>query len=251
MEFCSLGSGSAGNALLARTANTCVMVDCGFGRREIERRMSGRGMSPQDIDAILVTHEHSDHIGGVAALARHYGIAIYATAGTAKSERLQGAQFHTLVPERSQRIGDIDVLPVTVPHDAREPCQFVLTGDARSLGVLTDLGSLSKLVREAYGRCDALVLECNHDEQMLATGSYPWPLKKRVGGDFGHLSNEQAADLLAGVERNALQHLVAAHLSEQNNCPEKVRAAMSAALGHERGFAIAQQRTGFEWLEIL
>ena len=250
MEFCSLGSGSAGNALLVRSRTTCVMIDCGFGRRDLERRMALRGMDPRDLDAILVTHEHSDHAGGVAALARHYGIAVYSSAGTAKAARLHELEHAVLVSERSQRIGDIDVLPVTVPHDAREPCQFVLGHGAHRLGVLTDLGSVSKLVREYYQRCDALVLECNHDEEMLANGPYPYPLKRRVGGEFGHLSNAQAAGLLDSVEKSALQHLVAAHLSEQNNAPGKARAALSQALGSEQGLRLADQASGFDWLGI-
>jgi len=250
VEFCSLGSGSAGNALLVRSRTTCVMVDCGFGRRDLERRLALRGMDPRDLDGILVTHEHSDHVGGVAALARHYGIAVYSTAGTAKAARLQELEPTVLVSERTQCIGDIAVLPVTVPHDAREPCQFVLSHGARRLGVLTDLGSVSNLVREHYRCCDALVLECNHDEEMLAGGPYPYPLKRRVGGDFGHLSNAQAAGLLGSVEKSALQHLVAAHLSEQNNAPGKVQALLGEVLGREEGLRIADQASGFGWLAI-
>jgi len=251
MEFCSLGSGSSGNALLVRSASACLMVDCGFGRREIERRMGRRGMHPRDIDGILVTHEHSDHAGGVASLARHWGIPVFATAGTIRAAGLQDAAPGVLVPERAERIGDFDVLPVTVPHDAREPCQFVLGRGASRLGVLTDLGSVSRLVREHYARCDALVLECNHDTEMLANGSYPWPLKKRVGGDFGHLSNAQAAGLLGQVERSALQHLVAAHLSAHNNSPAKARSALEAVLGGEDDrLLLADQESGFDWLAI-
>lgn len=250
MEFCSLGSGSAGNALLARSASCCVMVDCGFGRRDLERRMSARGMQPSDLAGILVTHEHSDHVGGVAALARHYSIPVFASAGTAKAARLHDLDLTLLVSERSQRIGDLDIVPVTVPHDAREPCQFVISHAGRSLGVLTDLGSVSNLVREHYRGVDALVLEFNHDEQMLAEGPYPWPLKRRVGGEFGHLSNAQAVGLLHSVEKSALQHLVAAHLSEQNNCPVKVRALLGEALGREEGLRIADQASGFDWLAI-
>jgi phosphoribosyl 1,2-cyclic phosphodiesterase len=250
MEFCSLGSGSAGNALLVRTATSCVMVDCGFGRRELERRMSHCGLHPRDLDGILVTHEHSDHAGGVAALARHWGIRVFATAGTIGAARLQAANPFVLVSERPERIGDIEVLPVTVPHDAREPCQFLLGSGAKRLGVLTDLGSVSRLVREHYARCDALVLECNHDSEMLANGPYPYPLKKRVGGDFGHLSNAQAAALVGGVELGALQHLVAAHLSAQNNAPARVRAALGEVLGGDERLVVADQESGFGWLAI-
>ena len=251
MEFCSLGSGSAGNALLVRTRNACLMLDCGFGPRELEKRLATRGMHPCDINAIVVTHEHSDHVGGVAAVARRFGIPVFATAGTAKASRLEQHGFTLLESERPVSVADIEVLPVTVPHDAREPCQFVFGHAGRRLGVLTDLGHVSKLVRDHFSSCDALVLECNHDEQMLEEGPYPYPLKRRVGGNHGHLSNAQAAGLLAGAELGALQHLVAAHLSEQNNHPSKAREALSAVLGHERGLQVADQVSGFGWLGIL
>lgn len=251
MEFCSLGSGSAGNALLVRSRNACLMLDCGFGPRELERRLSVRGMHPRDINAIVVTHEHSDHVGGVAAVVRRFGIPVYTTAGTAKAARLDPQGLTVLESERPVCVGDIEVMPVTVPHDAREPCQMVFSRAGRSLGVLTDLGHVSRLVRERFSACDALVLECNHDEKMLEEGPYPWPLKRRVGGSHGHLSNAQAAELLAGARLGSLQHLVAAHLSEQNNSPLKAREALSAVLGHERGLQVADQASGFGWLGIV
>jgi phosphoribosyl 1,2-cyclic phosphodiesterase len=187
----------------------------------------------------------------VAAVARRFGIPVFATAGTAKAARLDPTVFTVLESERPVSVADIEVMPVTVPHDAREPCQFVFGHKGRRLGVLTDLGHVSKLVREQFSACDALVLECNHDERMLADGPYPYPLKRRVGGNHGHLSNAQAAELLAGVQISALQHLVAAHLSEQNNSPLKAREALSAVLGHERGLQVADQASGFGWLGIL
>jgi phosphoribosyl 1,2-cyclic phosphodiesterase len=251
VQFCSLGSGSAGNALLVRTTNTCVMVDCGFGRREFENRLRSRGMLPADVDAIIVTHEHSDHVGGVLAIARHYRIPVHASSGTIKAAGLEALAPTVLVSEGVQRIGDLDVLPITVPHDAREPCQFVLEHSTRRLGVLTDIGSLSRLVRWHYRRCDALVLECNHDTRMLADGPYPYPLKKRIGGDLGHLSNAQAADLLASIERGALQHLVAAHLSEQNNTPARARESLQPLLTGQEELRVANQESGFDWLTIV
>jgi phosphoribosyl 1,2-cyclic phosphodiesterase len=250
VQFCSLGSGSAGNALLVRSPNTCVMIDCGFGVRELARRIARCGMDVGDIDAILVTHEHSDHAGGVAAAAGRFGIPVYASAGTARAAGFAPGSWAPLVSEQAQVIGDLEVQPVTVPHDAREPCQFAIAHRGLRLGVLTDLGHVSRLVVAHFRRCDALVLECNHDTAMLDNGPYPHPLKRRVGGEHGHLSNAQAAGLLAEVETAALQHLVAAHLSEQNNRPELARAALAGALGHERGLHVADQHSGFGWLTI-
>lgn len=252
IEFCSLGSGSRGNALLVRTANSCVLVDCGFGPREFARRLQRQGMHPGDIDAILVTHEHSDHIQGVAALARRHGITILATAGTARAAGFDGLRVEVLVAERRDTVGDLGVLPITVPHDAREPCQFILNHRGRTLGVLTDLGGLTPLVRASYARCDALLLESNHDSEMLANGSYPRMLKQRVGGSYGHLSNAQASAFLAGVERGALQHVVAAHLSEQNNTRSCVRTTLEEALaGTDACLTLADQESGCQWLSIV
>jgi len=250
VEFCSLGSGSAGNALLARSASTRVVIDCGFSVREFEKRLALRGLAPRDIDAILVTHEHSDHVGGVAALARKHGIPVHASAGTLKAASLQGIDVNVLIPERALGIGDIEVWPVTVPHDAREPCQFVLEHGGKRLGVLTDLGSVSKLVRDYYSACDALVLECNHDASMLANGPYPFSLKQRVGGDFGHLSNAQAAGLLEHVQIDRLRHIVAAHLSAQNNAPAKAREALQQVIGRDERLLVADQEQGFDWLSL-
>lgn len=251
IEFCSLGSGSRGNALLVRTTNTCVLVDCGFGLREFERRLERSGMHPRDIDAILVTHEHSDHIGGVAALARRHDYRVHATSGTARAAGFDGLRVEVLLAERRERIGDIDVLPVTVPHDAREPCQFVLGSGGRTLGVLTDLGCVTQLVRSCYSACDALLLESNHDSEMLANGAYPRALKQRVAGPYGHLSNTQAAQLLSGVERGALQHVVAGHLSEQNNAAEVARVALGTVLsGSDAQLHLADQGFGSGWLRI-
>ena len=184
-------------------------------------------------------------------MARRYGIPVYATAGTAQAARLAACDPRMVMRDQPQCIGAFEVLPVSVPHDAREPCQFVVGHAGRRLGVLTDLGHVSTHVRASFARCDAIVLECNHDAGMLASGPYPYPLRRRIAGEHGHLSNAQAADLVQSMERAALQHLVAAHLSEQNNSPAMARAALGAALGHENGLRVADQSTGFDWLEIL
>lgn len=251
MQFASLGSGSRGNATLVRDGDTLLLVDCGFSLREAERRLQRLNIQPGDISAILVTHEHTDHSSGVSRLSRRHEIPVYLTHGTHNSGRCEDlfetCFFHS---EEEFCIGSIQVQPVAVPHDAREPCQFVLHTDRARLGILTDLGSITPVVLRHYRDCQALLLECNHDTQMLSQGSYPYALKKRVGGDWGHLNNLQAADLLSALDVQSLQHLVVAHISEQNNCRERVLAALEPVYERHHDIIWADQKEGFGWLRI-
>lgn len=252
LRFSSLGSGSRGNATLVEAGRTCVMVDCGFSVTETRRRLACLGKSPEDIDAILVTHEHSDHIGGVAALARRFGIPVWMTAGTSV------VHGDTEVPSldwfcglETFAIGDLEITPFPVPHDAREPCQFVFGDGASRLGVLTDTGSVTAHIRRQLDACQALLLECNHDTDLLAGGPYPPVLKRRVGGHLGHLSNRQAAGLLSELDTGTLRHVVAAHLSDKNNRPELARAALAAALGCASDWiGVADQAAGLGWRQV-
>lgn len=253
MRLASLGSGSKGNATLIQAADTIIMVDCGFTLKETEARLAKLGIDGAALSAILVTHEHGDHIGGVAALARKYQCPVYSSFGTAcaveqKRTSLQQCRWHEVRPGRTFQIGDIDVLPVLVPHDAREPCQYRFEWQGRTIGVLTDLGSITPHVIDAYKESDALVLECNHDVRMLAAGPYPPSLKRRVGGAMGHLSNDQAAALLGQTNTARLQCLWLSHLSEQNNSPEQALSAIESVIteGRER-IQVAQQDQGFDW----
>lgn len=253
MRFASLGSGSRGNATLIQTGGTCVLLDCGFSVREAEVRLARLGLSAGDVSAVLVTHEHSDHIHGVGALARKYRLPVWISAGTRAADRL-GAVMD-VVEFGSHEPFAIDALAVTpfpVPHDAREPCQFVFGDGARRLGVLTDTGSRTAHIEALLSGCDALLLECNHEKRLLDNGVYPPALKARVGGDLGHLSNAQAHALLAALDTTRLKHIVAAHLSEKHNTPDLARAALASALGCEpEWIGVAQQDAGLEWREIL
>jgi phosphoribosyl 1,2-cyclic phosphodiesterase len=250
VKFASLGSGSKGNGTIVATDLSCVLIDCGFSVVETVRRLARLGLEPTDLDAILVTHEHSDHVAGVLRLAKRFAIPVYASHGTIVSAELAAIAPRIVDVHERFTIGDIDVTPVAVPHDAREPCQYVFSHNARTLGVLTDLGSASPHVIEQYQCCDALMLEFNHDEYMLRDGPYPYSLKKRVGGNWGHLSNRQAANLLAQLEHQRLQHLVVSHVSESNNTPELARQAVSEVMQRDEVMLIAEQDKGFDWMLI-
>ncbi|MGH8428469.1 MAG: MBL fold metallo-hydrolase [Gammaproteobacteria bacterium] len=250
LAFALAGSGSRGNATLIRSRTTLVLVDCGFSLAETERRLARLGVAPSDLDAILVTHEHSDHVAGVARLAAAYRIPVRASAGTARAHALDGLAepFDSHVPFV---VGDIEVTPLIVPHDATEPTQFLLGDGACRVAVITDVGHVTPYLDAALSGAEALILESNHDEAMLAAGFYPPALKRRVGGDYGHLSNAQAAALLAGIDTSQLQQLVLAHLSEQNNRPELARAAAAAALGCTlEWIAAADQESGLDWRQV-
>ncbi len=254
MRFASIGSGSEGNGLVVEAGDTRVMIDCGFGVRETAKRLARLDIEPQSLSAILVTHEHSDHVGGVAAFAARHGIPVWLTFGTlsqtgtrfAGMERVFGFDSHDVFV-----IGDLEICPFPVPHDAREPVQFVITDGAFRLGVLTDLGMSTPCVEQSLSGCDALVLECNHDLQMLADSDYPAALKKRISGRFGHLHNEGAAELLNALDTSRLKHVLAAHLSKHNNTPDKARAALAAALSCTMDWiGIADQANGFAWRSL-
>jgi phosphoribosyl 1,2-cyclic phosphodiesterase len=252
MRFASLGSGSRGNATLVAAGTTLVMVDCGFSCRETEWRLARFGCSPDDLSALLVTHEHGDHIRGIGLLARKYDLPVWLTRGTWQVMRDDDvpAVFH-FDGHSSITIGDLQVHPFTVPHDAREPCQFTFDDGHSRFGMLTDTGRMTPHIIECLDGCDALLLECNHDADLLMGGPYPESLKQRVGGPLGHLSNAQAGEVLSLLDTSRLQHLVAAHLSDKNNRPELARQALATALDCEAGWiGVADQETGLDWREI-
>ena len=250
MRFASLGSGSRGNGSIVASQTTVVQVDCGFSYKEALIRLKRLGLDPEELDGILVTHEHSDHVSGVEALATKHSIPVYASRGTwieVGADRFDKAIYINGLFS----IGDIDIWPITVPHDAREPLQFVFSCNGVRLGILSDLGSISQRVIEGYGDLDAISMEFNHDLDLLNHGPYPAFLKTRVGGDFGHLNNGQAAELLQRISSDRLQTVVACHISETNNDSSRVKQALDTALKNQNiRRLIASQTDGFHWIEI-
>ena len=252
MRFAYIGSGSRGNGCVIEEADTCLLVDCGFSAREAEQRLARLGKTPEQLTAILVTHEHSDHISGVGVLARKHRIPVWATRGTLTADRLgETVETRSFCTHSGFAIGDVMVQPFPVPHDAREPSQFVFSNGAVRLGLMTDTGSITAHIETQLSGCDALILECNHDRDMLVRGEYPPALKQRVGGDLGHLSNEQAATLLSRIDTRGLKQIVAAHLSEKHNTPALAREVLSQALGCTPDWiGVADQDTGLDWRDV-
>lgn len=254
MRFASLGSGSRGNALIVDTGETKLLIDCGFSVRSVRERLARLGTAPEELTALLVTHEHADHFGGVAALAHRYRLPVFLTHGTLveASKRVVGlSQFQVIDPGLPFEIGGVGVSPFPVPHDAREPVQYTFSDGVHRLGVLTDTGSITPHIVDVLHVCDALVLECNHDRDLLAASRYPPALRRRIDGHFGHLENGQAASFLRQIDARRLQHVVAAHLSQENNHPDLAARALAAALGcKDDWIGIADQETGFAWRQL-
>lgn len=258
MRFASLGSGSQGNALIVEAGDTRALLDCGFSIRTLSTRLARLGLFPEQLTAILVTHEHSDHLAGVFSLARRYDLTVYLTHGTHAAALRQTtprpptfSSLRIIDGQNPFAIGNLEIQPYPVPHDAREPVQYRFGDGRHRLGVLTDTGIITAHIVNVLHSCDALVLECNHDRDLLARSRYPQTLKQRIGGRYGHLANEQAADLLLQIDTSRLQHLVAAHLSQENNRPELAARSLANAMGcNEQWIEIADQDTGFDWRQI-
>lgn len=251
MRFAVLGSGSQGNGTLVASGNTHVLVDCGFSLRETERRLARLGISAHQLSAILVTHEHADHVHGVGLLSRRYNLPVYMSSGTARGLRKPVEVAGYLVGGQDLQLGALNIHVVSVAHDALEPTQFVFTDGTRRFGLLTDLGSYCPTVLQSYHGLDALMIESNHCRDMLARGHYPYFLKQRVGGSEGHLNNHQAASLVNELGWQDLQHLVLAHLSSKNNLPHLARQCFVDTLGCDPDWLqLADQDSGLDWRHI-
>lgn len=255
MRFCSLGSGSDGNGLLVECApDRYLLLDCGFSYKELERRLAQKQLNLSQLAAVVVTHEHGDHVGCALTLAARQQIALLCSHGTfsaiSGAQHAGGRQWREVADGSHHSIAGLTICAFSVPHDAREPLQFTFTDGKRRLGVLTDIGHATDYVNLQLAACDSLVLECNHDAQLLASGPYPPMLKRRVGGDWGHLANHAAAGILQSIAHPQLKHVACAHLSKQNNRPELAQAALAQVLGCAAdAVLVADQARGLPWLD--
>ena len=252
LEIAALGSGSAGNSLLIRSSETLLLIDCGFTLKETTARMGALGVAPDDLDAVLVTHEHGDHLKGVGPLSRRHGVPVWLTHGTyhrARDRRF--AEVHLFHAHEPFGIGDIEVDPFPTPHDAAESCQFVFSSGDTRFATVTDLGACTPHVRQKLEGVNGLVVECNYDLEMLRNGPYPAQLQARIRGDWGHLGNEQAAQLLAGLDHDSLSCILLGHLSERNNSDAAALETVLSHLddGHERVTVLAQHRCS-AWFRV-
>lgn len=256
LRFRNLCSGSSGNATLVEASGIVplrVLVDCGVGLKQLLYRLGKAGLQAEDIDAVFITHEHGDHIGCARALALRYRIPVWMSQGTHAA--IGSPDFDGLLRRARDGkvidLGGLQLTPFTVPHDAREPLQLSCTDGSAKLGILTDLGHATAHVMAHLKDCDALLLECNHDTDMLERSAYPAFLKQRVGGDYGHLSNAAAAAIAGALNHSRLKHLVAAHLSVQNNLPAMVQRLMADALSCGReDVIVATPDAGTCWLQL-
>jgi phosphoribosyl 1,2-cyclic phosphodiesterase len=253
----SLGSGSKGNSLIISARKgahcTCIMLDCGFGIRETERRLARNGISPSDLSAIVLTHEHGDHAGGAFRFAQRHRLPIWMSAGTFQA--LEGRETNVEVSfchdGEPFSIGDMQLIPFTVPHNAREPLQFCITDGNHKLGVLTDTGRLTAHLCAALKGCSTLMIECNHDVDMLEKSSYPSSLKQRIRGEWGHLSNDDTVTLLKEISHPRLKKVVGAHVSQQSNTYACVQATLENAVNqYGSEVVVATQEEGFGWLNM-
>lgn len=233
LSICVLASGSKGNAIYVSDGRSAILVDAGLSGIEIQRRMQAADLDIADVNAIVVSHEHSDHVRGVGVLARRYGLPVHITPETERAAigligHVPDIQYFHI--GRPFAVGDLKIHPFATSHDAQDPAGFTIGCNGCKIGIATDLGIATGMVKHHLKSCALLVLEANHDPTMLVQGPYPWPLKQRIKGRNGHLSNEDSGELLLELRHDGLCHVILAHLSEINNTPDKARATVERAL---------------------
>ncbi|PLX74296.1 MAG: MBL fold metallo-hydrolase [Desulfuromonas sp.] len=256
MRYCLLASGSKGNAAIIESGNTRLLVDAGLSLRELQRRMQEVGVDAASLDAVLISHEHSDHVRGLGPLQRRFGLPVYLHAGlhTCLADKDLPGGVQEFETGCRWQLGELEVEAFPVTHDAMAPVGFTFSSEVGKVGIATDLGIATRLVEQHLHGCRALVLEANHDEEMLRDGPYPWPLKQRVRSSHGHLSNTAASQLLDKLLWDGLESITLAHLSESNNLPDLACRAIGAMLEGQNlcspALMVASQHQPTNWVEL-
>ena len=235
LELCMLASGSKGNAIYVSGGSTSILIDAGLSGIEIERRLNSKGLYPEDLDAIIVSHEHTDHIQGVGVLSRRFNLPVYMSSKTEKASVSQLGNVRVIKNFECGSpfmIKDLFIHPFSISHDAEDPSGFTINQNGTKVGIATDLGIATSMVKEHLKGCSLLILEANHDEDMLINGPYPWPIKQRIKSRTGHLSNEASKNLLKELQHDRLKYVILAHLSQTNNTPQKALCEVSRAITH-------------------
>jgi|TARA_B110000971_G_scaffold189259_1_gene199504 phosphoribosyl 1,2-cyclic phosphodiesterase len=256
MRLCSLGSGSSGNSFIVQDDSTTLLVDCGFGLSETVTRLDRYGLKPDQLNGILLTHEHEDHVKGAFSFSNKYNIPIYLSHGTFKmcKKRINenyDINFNIISGAKSFIINDIEVTPIPVPHDAREPFQYKFESNLKSIAIITDLGFITNHLIKSLKDIKGLVIEFNHDKNMLLDSDYPQSLKDRVSGMYGHLENMESIKLLKSINHRNIKWIAAAHLSEKNNDENLVKRLISDATMKEDGsIKVIDQMNGIDWMKV-
>jgi len=252
LQVASLGSGSSGNATLVRTPNTLLLLDCGFTLKETTARMAKLGLSPANLDGVLISHEHGDHVKGIGPLSRKFAKPVWLTHGTYNALRDQRFTHTNLISAHQEfKIGDIDIDPFPTPHDAAESCQYVFSSQGVRFACVTDLGASTAHVEEKLAGVTGLLVESNYDEHMLSNGPYPISLQARIRSDFGHLGNVQAGQLVQRIDHSGMQTILLGHLSEQNNTDDAAYSTMAEYLPtNDKRVTVLQQHSCSEWFDL-
>ena len=223
LAVCNLASGSKGNSTYISDGETSILIDAGLSGIELQRRLTSRNLMPENLDAIIVTHEHNDHVKGAGILSRRFKLPVYINQKTTAAATGLGS-LHEIRPfdcGTTFHIGNLTIHPFSISHDAEDPAGFTIGQNGTRMAIATDLGIATAMVKEHLKHCALLILEANHDPKMLEIGPYPWPLKQRIQSRVGHLSNSDSKMLLQELQHADLQHVILAHLSEINNTPQK------------------------------